>query len=347
MEYFRNLLQFAQLVRLSFVVTAVAFYLAGADAALAQAPNEEDAQAKAATIERVRVGCPVDVSVSCLDRDAIVFVHGIFGDQHTFKSGSFDWPEHMPAEFERRPVDIYRIKYDTALSNWLRTDTASFDDVVYSIYYRMYHHDEGRVPLQLQPNRYRSVNFIAHSLGGIVVASLIHTVKTERGHDDRSRFGFVITLGTPVVGATLANLGDSAHERTWGNDRLLKALELDNTYLRMMNYWRRAEQTKAHSFGCRKVNLYAAVEGAPLFGLTTVVPPGPALDSLISFGLTTNEDTAIFLNRDHMSLVKPADEHDEVYEWVNKKISKEFVRLEHERLNSKRPYLCEKGWLED
>jgi hypothetical protein len=161
----------------------------------------------------------------------------------------------MPAAFGGRPVDIYRINYSTALRNWLRSDTATFDDVVYSIYFRMYGNDE-RAAVQLAPNRYRSVNFIAHSLGGIVVAGLIHTVKSERGHDDRSRFGFVVTLGTPVVGAPLANLGIFAHQLTPGNDRLLKALELDNTYLRIMNYWRRAEQTKALNFGCRKVTLH-------------------------------------------------------------------------------------------
>jgi hypothetical protein len=116
---FRNLFQFAQLHRLSFVITVVAFYFAGAVAALAQQPQD------ASTIEPVRVDCPDPVHGSCLDRDAIVFVHGIFGDEDTFKSGSFDWPKHMPAAFEGRPVDIYRIKYSTALSNWLQTDTAT------------------------------------------------------------------------------------------------------------------------------------------------------------------------------------------------------------------------------
>jgi hypothetical protein len=99
----------------------------------------------------------------------------------------------MPAEFGGRPVDIYRINYTTALRNWFRTDTTSFDDVVYSIYFKMY--PEDGTTAELAPNRYRSVNFIAHSLGGTVVAALIHTVKSERGHDDRSRFGFTITLG--------------------------------------------------------------------------------------------------------------------------------------------------------
>jgi hypothetical protein len=123
--YFQNMFQFAQSLRLNFIVTAVAFYLTGADAALAQLPQDPT------NIERVRVGCPDPVHGSCLDRDAIVFVHGIFGDEDTFISGDFDWPKNMPAEFGGRPVDIYRIKYSTALSNWFRTDTATFDDVVY------------------------------------------------------------------------------------------------------------------------------------------------------------------------------------------------------------------------
>jgi hypothetical protein len=333
--------------RLSLVVTA--FYLTGgASAALAQSPEDareearEHAKLNAADMQLVRPGC----HGLCLERDAIVFVHGIFGDEDTFKLGDFDWPKNMPVQFGGRTVDIYRIKYDTSLRNWFRNDTATFDDVVYSIYFRMYRNDEG-IDVQLSPNRYRSVNFIAHSLGGIVVAALIHTVKSERGHDDRSRFGFVITLGTPVVGATIANAGVLTHLLTGGNDRLLKAMELDNTYLRMMNYWRRAEQTKAQYFGCRKVTLHAAVEGKPLFGLVTIVPPGPVLDSLISFGLTENTDTAIFSDRDHESLVKPANADDAVYKWVNQEISKEFEHGHLSAPKSKRPYFCSTSWLED
>jgi hypothetical protein len=110
MRYFHNSLRFVQLLRLNFVVSIVAFYLTGAEAALAQQPQA------VSTIERVRVNCPN--GGTCLDRDAVVFVHGIFGNAGTFRAGTFDWPEHMPAEFNGRPVDIYRIDYTTALRNW-------------------------------------------------------------------------------------------------------------------------------------------------------------------------------------------------------------------------------------
>jgi Putative serine esterase (DUF676) len=202
--------------------------------------------------------------------------------------------------------------------------------------------EDGTIP-QLAPNRYRSVNFIAHSLGGIVIPALIHTVKSERGHDDRSRFGFTITLGTPVLGAPIANVGLLAHEVIGGNDRLLKALELDNTYLRMMNYWRRAEENKANYFGCRAVTLDAAVEGEPMYGIT-IVPPESAVASLRSFNLARM--IKVFSDRNHSSLAKPTNELDDVYQWVNGTIDDEFDRLSRWPVRGERPYLCDRSWLD-
>jgi hypothetical protein len=89
-----------------------------------------------------------------------------------------------------------------------------------------------------------------------------------------------------------------------------------------------------------------AVEGAPMFGLITIVSPDSALESLISFKLAEREDTKIFLDRNHMSLVKPASEQDEVYKWVNEEIRKEFERLSGRPPRSTRPYLCERSWLD-
>ena len=53
----------------------------------------------------------------CSSVDAIVFVHGIFGDKETFtnKSRSFSWPEALDKSLSGEQVDVFRLNYLTSL----------------------------------------------------------------------------------------------------------------------------------------------------------------------------------------------------------------------------------------
>jgi hypothetical protein len=63
-------------------------------------------------------------SQSCRDYDAIVFVHGIYGSDDTFRNPKtkFDWPAQFPQSVKiygvDRPVDVYRLKYRDSLLSW-------------------------------------------------------------------------------------------------------------------------------------------------------------------------------------------------------------------------------------
>ena len=271
----------------------------------------------AADIISVRKTC---IHPACATHDAIVFVHGIYGDDGTFKNGEFDWPRMLPQSKADRSIDIFRINYKTSMIAWLKRDVASMDEVVYSIFRALY--PEGNAVSELVPGRYRSVNFIAHSLGGNVVSAFLHTVKSELGHEERARYGFVITLGTPVNGSQIANFVVIA-KNVLGiiHDPLLVSLKRDNTFLRMLNLWRRSENRKADRFKCRKVNLYSAIEGASKYGFT-VVSKEEAEPFFRNYA-----KVKYFKNLDHFLISKPASRDDELYRWVDDIIGAELGRL--------------------
>lgn len=278
-------------------------------------------KAAAATVIPVRQTCRES---ACPEHDAIVFVHGIYGDEETFRNGQFDWPKEVDAVIEGRKIDVYRIDYKTAFLRWLPRNIATMDEVVYSVF-KALHPDPETVTPVLDPSRYRSVNFIAHSLGGNVVASFLHTVKSELGHFERARYGFVITLGTPVNGAQISTVAQIARiVLRMPKDRLLESLKSDNTFLRMLQHWRRSENIKAARFHCRKVNLYVGIEGATTFGIK-VVSRGDAQHTVKDF---VDEDNVMYFpTYNHSRMAKPIDRQDDLYKWVNKAIVQEMKTL--------------------
>src|SRR6476660_5256647 len=67
-------------------------------------------------IQPIRQSCLGD---TCRGVHAIIFVHGIFGSDNTFKNGSFDWRENLPSEINGSQLDVYSVNYDTQLTRWL------------------------------------------------------------------------------------------------------------------------------------------------------------------------------------------------------------------------------------
>lgn len=279
-------------------------------------PSRGIAEPAAAEIQEVRRSC--DRSF-CPDHDAIFFVHGIFGDKDTFRNGEFDWPSRIPETIAGQTIDIYKINYTTHMFAWLDKDIASLDEVVDAVFAGL----QGSDPfINGKVHHYRSVGFITHSLGGNVIAAYLHSVKSELGHADRARHGFLITLGAPVNGSAVANFGGFVKQHILMRDKLLTSLEKDNTFLRMMTVWRKAEHRKEIRFDCRPVNLYAAAEGAPLYG--TIIVPKDSAQTPIE-GLA--REIKLFESYNHEQISKPASETDPVYVWVNDILTREEKRL--------------------
>jgi hypothetical protein len=205
--------------------------------------------------------------------------------------------------------------------SWAKQDIASLDQVVESLYPKL---------AGLRRSHYDSVNFIAHSLGGNVVAAYLQSVKSEEGHVERSRHGFVLTLGTPVGGAAIANVGLLLKSVLGMNDPLLSSLQRDNTFLRMMTLWARQADVKSTNFHCRPVHLYAAIETKAL-GPMQIVDTASARDSLPDFARFKE------FPLNHAEIARPSSESDALFQW-----SQDILKTEIERINSWKIDLCER-----
>lgn len=253
---------------------------------------------------------------TCETFDAIIFVHGIYGAEDTFRNSTtgFDWPREFPREIAGRRFDVFRLDYKSALLSWAKERNPSFESVAIEVF---------EVLKPLRKRKYRSIGFIAHSLGGNVVSTYIHDVKSTLGHPERAQHGYYITLGTPVIGADIASLGSSLKRFLRINDDLLTSLETNNLYLRMLQHFRDAENEKSARFKCRPVHLHAAYEEARV-GPLRVVPASPASREIS--GMVASPIVSFPL--DHIDLVKPRSAADPVYLWVLGRITDETQRLD-------------------
>lgn len=265
-----------------------------------------------ARLMTIRSSCPE--FETCTNHHAIVFVHGIFGGASTFG----DWPQQLQPAIGVDKVDVYVLEYRTAMVSWLKSDVPNLDSVVERAF-------DALMPL-VRPEglpRYKSINFVAHSLGGNVVAAYLHSVKSLLGHEIRARHGFVITLGTPVLGAQIAEVAALAKSAVgMPEDRLLESLKRDNTFLRMMRYWRLLENTKSANFGCPSLSLYVGVEARPTWNFVPVVPDESALGMA-----SIAEEVKSFTGFSHSDLANSGPDRPQVRDWVEDKLRFEVERL--------------------
>jgi hypothetical protein len=283
-------------------------------------PEDSAAQKdRPATLEPAR---PLQCrSAPCSNFDAIVFVHGIYGSRETFYNArtGFDWPKMLPETLPTDArggfthVDVYVIEYRSAMLSWARGDNPSFEAVATTVF---------RLMAPVRKKQYRSIGFIAHSLGGNIVSTYIHMVNTRYGHANRAENAFVVTLATPVIGAQVADIFGLAKNQVFINDHLLQSLESGNLYLRMLNEFRAAEDPKAESYGCRAVHLHAAIEQKYLGPVLVVSPQsaGASISEMVS-------SPVVGFPLNHMEMAKPTGPDDPLYLWVMDRVGDEYRRM--------------------
>jgi len=251
-----------------------------------------------------------------------VFVHGLRGGKNSFIGDGFDWPKNMPAKISaggiETRIDVFRLIYPAALTNWAQGSNPNFDDIVEKIIVAL---------KPLRKKRYRSIGFVAHSLGGNIIASYLHAIKAEFGHPQRSQHGFVITLGTPYSGAHLAKLGQSLN---WGgimSGDLLESLKKDNLYLRMIRRFYEKTDGKSKRYDCRPVPLFVGYEKpvVSFMGFETFIVPresavGPIRNVIDEVDLKEFELS-------HVELAEPKSTNDVQYTWVLTKVKKAYQQL--------------------
>ena len=256
---------------------------------------------------------------------AIVFVHGIWGSEATWKNpeSGATWPQLLAADHAFDSADIYRVDYHSRFISLSRQPTGA--KIVEAVFLAI------RDPLR----RYPRVYFVAHSMGGNIVRDYLVTLKastpgaTLQGgnlvggpHEAMRPYTHgIFLLGTPMEGAKVAQLGQVAS--TDPALRVLLPIDL-NDYLQLLNrLWGTVTipgvTGRTLATIRRPLRIYAGCETREfhMLGLPTpllIVPEASAL------ALAKAGDTKCF-DRDHSSLVKPKDSSDVVYRWIAERIT--------------------------
>ncbi|WP_339547690.1 esterase/lipase family protein [Pseudomonas sp. RA_35y_Pfl2_P32] len=303
-----------------FVIVCLAMNSAGCSSRqpsiAAQTPPE---------LKRVSPNPCLDTVSMCESRDAIVFVHGIYGSTDTFKNSNtgFDWPKNIGSSIRGRPIDVFSLEYQNAMVAWAKDKNPSFDVVAREV-------KELLKPLRMK--KYRSIGFITHSLGGNVISTYMVMLLTNPGHPQRSQVGYVINLATPTYGSQIADISSSLKDTLGMNDYLLESLKQDNLYLVMLEVFRSEENTKSLGNGCRPSNLYLAVENKTIGGVPIVLADSASgqreedVRARLLGGRRVATGVRKF-DRDHIAISKPDGVDDDVYKWVGDILNSEFVRL--------------------
>jgi pimeloyl-ACP methyl ester carboxylesterase len=260
--------------------------------------------ASTATLETAREVQCSSTDVDCGAYDAIVFVHGIYGSRETFSSGKsgWSWPKDFPNQLAGRKLDVFSLNYQSSLLSWAKGSSADFDSLA---------EDAFTALRPLRSRKYRSIGFIAHSLGGNVVATYLVKAKLKRGTSGRAQHLFLVTLATPFSGSRVADLGASIKSSIGMRDDLLESLKKDNLYLRMLKGFTVDYREREHLYECRPFSLYAAFEKKAM-GPFLIVEPESAAQAVNAILKSSAEG----FDLDHSGISKPDGPGHRVAGWV-------------------------------
>ena len=98
---------------------------------------------------------------------ALIFIHGIMGSQDTWKNRNSYWPDLIAQDSTTSTFDIYHVDYETGIVNGAR-----ISKIIQSLTQAMDHAQA--------MGQYKTIQFIAHSLGGIVVRDYLLGLSSVR-----------------------------------------------------------------------------------------------------------------------------------------------------------------------
>lgn len=239
-------------------------------------------------VDESRISCPVPCT-----RAAVVFIHGILGSRETWQNGSSFWPTLLatdPAIGEK--VDVYRVDFDS----YMFLEGPSLVDVLTEL--------QDRLDTLLETKKYNKVFLVGHSLGGNIARAYLLHIKAKYGHRTLSAFRVTYTLGTPMLGSSLASIAAFASQ----NQQLRVLLPIKiNDFQQLLNVTLNDVENKHHQVFCPPMILFSAYEKQPMGLMGIVVPEQSA---------TMNAYKKQGFDKNHSTLVKPMDRADPVYRWV-------------------------------
>ena len=152
-----------------------------------------------------------------------------------------------------------------------------------------------------------NINFVAHSLGGLIVKQILRNaegqaINDQRARDFLDRVSRVAFLGTPHRGTILATLSRALSPFLRPTETT-DELKSGSAQLRNLNYWYRQYSS------ANDIKTLSLAETRPLRIFSFTVGKAVPLDST-DVGLL---DTPIGVDEDHKSISKPTDRESEVY----------------------------------
>lgn len=239
-------------------------------------------------LDRERIGADC---INPCNRDLVIFVHGILGARETWKNSKTgaDWPTLIAEDPDTQGFDIVRLDYT---SLWF--GGPAIEQVAADMH---------KAIESLDTAKYRTIQFVTHSLGGLLVRRYLLHVNSKHGHKHLSRFRLVIMLGTPGQGSYVATIADLA--LTNPQLRVLGPIA-ENDWLQMLNFSISDIRDKHTVSLCSSLQFLAAVETE---GVGPIVVVGVRQS-------VNDADSYREFPRNHLSLVKPESRSDEVYTWA-------------------------------
>lgn len=243
----------------------------------------------------------IDVSKSnCnapCERAAVVFIHGITGSKDTWENGNNSWPNLLandPSIGDK--VDVWRIDFDS----YLFFQGPSLVDVMLSL--------QKQLDRLFERKKYSTVFFVGHSLGGNIARAYLLHIKAKYGHRVLSRFRVTYTLGTPMLGSSLAKLATFVSRNQ--QFRVLLPIKV-NDFQQLLNMTLLQTASKNYNLSCPGTFLVSAYEKKKIAGVIVVSEESATESAADSRGF----------QKDHLTLAKPQDRIDDVYKWVTESMA--------------------------
>jgi pimeloyl-ACP methyl ester carboxylesterase len=211
---------------------------------------------------------------------AIVFVHGIFGnDKTTWSSGNTNFATLLATDpVLEGKADVYLFEY---YSPYLHT-AGSIVQVS----------DQMSVRLGEVFNDHEHVIFVAHSMGGLIVREYLLNNRSRA-----AKVSMMYFFATPTQGVAVAGFG----RRIWDSAQLADMIPIDQSTLlqSISSGWQHFDEIQ-------HVPSYCSYETEDTYGITRIVPMGSAI-------YLCNQPYVGEQGTDHISIVKPKNRDAQPY----------------------------------
>jgi len=228
-----------------------------------------------------------------------VFVHGVFGDaRDTWTNGRSKayWPDLVKKD---RDLDQFAILVIDYRSPKLKA-AGTIEQVATQIGTAL--RDEGIY------NKYRSVFFVAHSMGGLITRRILIELNRPVTIPDLQRVSAALFFSTPTSGALIADLASWISLNPQLSD--MKPAEV-NTFLQSLdNQWEDLLRDRDSQARVRP-RAYCAYELFDTAGIR-VVP--------LVYAKSRCDEKAVPFDKNHIEIVKPEGFDDPVYKWTKARL---------------------------